>query len=131
MRTTSSLESLNSVLGRLIPKQPNIFKFIDGIKLHEFAKHRELLELLFNCPKKQLKRKKEIDEKRDAKIKRTTEQLVNNEISPSEFLDVFSSDQTLLPKSGNFPYFTELFVHSDFPYQLNLTKFKNFSKFSF
>lgn len=65
MRTTSSLESLNSVLGRLIPKRPNIFKFVDGIKIHEFTKHRELLELSFHCPKNQLKREKKRDAERD------------------------------------------------------------------
>lgn len=58
MRTTSSLESLNSLLGQLIPTRPNIFKFVDGIKIHEFTKHRELLELSFHCPKNQLERKK-------------------------------------------------------------------------
>lgn len=102
MRTTSSMESLNSVLGRLIPKHPNIFKFIDGIKLHEFAKFRELLELSNNCPAKQLKRKKKIDEEREAKIKRTTDELLLENITPSEFLDAFSLDHTMLPHSGNF-----------------------------
>lgn len=104
MRTTSSMESLNSVLGRMIPKHPNIFKFIDGIKLHEFAKSRDLMELSFNCPEKKLKRKRKIDEEREAKIKRTTDELLMENISPSEFLDIFSSNQNLLPHSGNFFY---------------------------
>lgn len=42
-----------------------------------------------------------MDEQRDEKIKRTTEQLVNNTITTSEFLDVFASHSILLPKSGN------------------------------
>lgn len=102
MRTTSSLESMNSVLGRMIPKRPNIFKFIDGIKLHEFAKNRELLELSFKCPKNQLKRKRKADQWREEKIMKATEELMGEDISPSEFLDIFSNDQSLLPHSGNY-----------------------------
>lgn len=100
MRTNSSVESDNSVLGRLIPKHPNIYKFIDGIKVHEFARQRELLELESFCPDKQLKRKRNEDVEREAKIKRANDQLLEEKITPGQFLEVFSADQSLLPPSG-------------------------------
>lgn len=103
MRTTSSLESINSVLGRLFLRRPNIYKFIDGIKIHEFAKYRELLELSAekeDAPKRQT-RKRKSDQERDDKIKRATEDLTTKAITTSQFLETFSKDGSLLPKNGN------------------------------
>lgn len=102
MRTTSSLESLNSVLGRLLPRRPNLYKFVDGLKIHDFAKYKELMELSAEKedePKQTQKRKS--DQERDDKIKQATEKLTKKAITTSEFLEIFSKAENLIPKSGN------------------------------
>lgn len=100
MRTTSSLESLNSVLGRLIPHKPNIFKFVDGIRIHEFAKCEELLQLDAS-EKARPARKRKRDQERDDRIKRVTQNLVDKRITTSMFLETFSVTENSLPHSGN------------------------------
>lgn len=104
MRTTSSLESLNSVLGRLLCRRPNIYKFIEGIKVHEFAKVKELIQtdLLAeeDVATKRKTRKRKSDQDRDDKIKRVTEELDQNKITPDEFLEAFSKNEISLPESG-------------------------------
>lgn len=105
MRTTSSLESLNAVLGRLLPRHPNIYKFVDGIKIHEFSKYNELLQLSSmkeNATK--LSRKRKRDQERDDKIKKATQELTEKKISTSEFLETFSNNENLLPNSGKLFY---------------------------
>lgn len=100
MRTTSSIESLNSVLGRSFPQHPHIFKFIDHLKLHEFSKYCALLELLKpNIPPEQLNRKRKIDQEREEKIVFFTKKLKTNEILPSEFLDAMAI-KDILPQNG-------------------------------
>lgn len=105
MRTTSSLESMNSVLGRFFLRRPNIYKFIDGLKIYEFAKYKQLLELSVENEdaRKRKTRKRKRDQERDDKIKRVTEDLIKRKINTSQFLEKFSTDGSLLPKEGNFP----------------------------
>lgn len=102
MRTTSSLESLNSVLGRLIPHKPNIFKFFDGIRIHEFAKYQELLQLDTLETESGPTRKRKRDQERDDRIKQVTQDLVDEKITTRMFLETFSMAENSLPHSGNF-----------------------------
>lgn len=79
---------------------------MDAIRIHEYTKLRELAELQFNCPEKQLKRKRQEDQKREAKIRKVTVQLENAEITPSQFLNIYANDETMLPQqSGNYHCF--------------------------
>lgn len=46
MRTTSSLEAMNSQINRSFGlKQPNIFKFMGCLKMHEYRKGTDMLHL--------------------------------------------------------------------------------------
>lgn len=100
MRTTSSLESLNSVLGRSFPLHPHIFKFMDYLKLHEFSKYCDLVDLMRpNIPPEQFERKRKIDRERDQKINFFSEMLTRNEITPSEFLEAMATKE-ILPMDG-------------------------------
>lgn len=102
MRTTSSLESMNSQLGRLFTtKHPNIFRFIEELKPHEFRKATDMLRLIKNRRPKQLQRKRKRCQEREQKIQYFSEMLQNNSISVGTFLDVMSN-KTILPDSGMF-----------------------------
>lgn len=46
MRTTSSLESMNSALRRLSSAHPSTFRFVDCIRYHEFSKSLDLADVL-------------------------------------------------------------------------------------
>lgn len=100
MRTTSSVESLNSVIGRSFPKHPHILKFIDHLKLHEFTKSYDLAKLSkCDTPPKQLERKRKADREREEKIVFFTKKLKTKEISASEFLDAMATKE-ILPLNG-------------------------------
>lgn len=100
MRTTSSVESLNSVLGRSFPKHPHILKFIDYLKHHEFSKYCDLLNLLkSDISPKQLGRKRKLDQEREEKIVFFTKKLKSNDILPSEFLDAMAIKE-ILPQNS-------------------------------
>lgn len=107
MRTTSSVESLNSTIGRSFPKHPSILKFVEHLKLHEFGKYCDLLNLSKpDLPSKQLEkqlnRKRKIDREREEKIVFFTKKLKTKEIGPSEFLDAMATKE-ILPKNGKRP----------------------------
>lgn len=100
MRTTSSVESLNSVIGRSFPKHPHILKFIGHLKLHEFTKSYDLSNLTkSDTPPKQLERKRKADREREEKIVFFTKKLKAKEISASEFLDAMATKE-ILPTNG-------------------------------
>lgn len=100
MRTTSSVESLNSVLGRSFPKHPHIFKFIDRLRLHEFSKYLDMLDLVKDeVPDEQFQRKRLRDKERQEKIVFFTNALKKGDISPGEFLEAMSI-KAVLPGVG-------------------------------
>lgn len=97
MRTTSPLESFNSVIGRSFPKHPNIFRFIDYMKMHEsniVLKMRSLLE----CDVPNVSQRKR-DLERDAKITKATKMLGEKQIAVEEFLEIVSTDE-MVPNKG-------------------------------
>lgn len=99
MRTTSSLESLNSQLNRSIGRaHPNIFQLIDHLKHHEAFKSNILLGKNFSVQKKQLEPKRKRDRERDSKIKFFTQMLESNQIGVSSFL-VSMANKDILPKN--------------------------------
>lgn len=76
MRTTSSLESVNSVLGRSFPLHPHLFKFIENLQLFEFSKSLDMLELVAsNAPVNHHQRRRERDQGRENKIRYFTRKL--------------------------------------------------------
>lgn len=99
MRTTSSLESMNSKLNRGCPKHPHIFKFIDRIRLHEFRKSIDLLDLVGDDVSEEFKRKRKLDKDRETKISHFTSLLQKKEIGVDEFLEAMSNN-TVLPGTG-------------------------------
>lgn len=104
MRTTSSLESMNSVLGRGCRKHPQMFKFIDHIRKHEFGRSLDLLNLFEDDVDKEFKRKRQLDREREEKISYFTKKLQEGEITVEDFLDAMS-DKNILPGTGKFVNF--------------------------
>lgn len=107
MRTTSSVESLNSTLSRSFPKHPHIFKFIDRLRLFEFSKLLDMIELVKdNVPDHQYERKRKRDQEREAKIKFFTAQLHEKKINTGEFLAAMANNEVLpnVGKSSNVHY---------------------------
>lgn len=105
MRTTSSSESLNSLLNRSFPKHPHIFKFVESLKLFEFSKANNMLDFATNeVPKEQFGRKRKTDQERDMKIKHFSGLLKNDEISVNDFLEAMAN-KDMLPSIGK-KYFT-------------------------
>lgn len=100
MRTTSSLESFNSVINRTVTQHANIFKFMDGIKLIDFAKNLELVELSKDSARQPTTRKRLADQKREERIQNTTERLHRSQITPSEFLDFLSGGISVEEEGG-------------------------------
>lgn len=99
MRTTSSLESINSHIGRSFPKHPNIFKFIDCLKQYEYTRSTKMRKLIQNCPKRQMERKHNKDKEREKKIKHFTSLFRRKKINLGIFLEAMSN-KTILPLNG-------------------------------
>lgn len=99
MRTTSSLESMNSVLGRGCRKHPQMFVFIDHIRKHEFSKSLDLLNTLDDDVDADFERKRQKDKQREMKINYFTSKLKREEITVEEFLEAMS-DIDILPGPG-------------------------------
>lgn len=92
MRTTSSVESLNSKLNQKCPKRGNIFDFIKSLQLFEFGKAYDMRRLFSFVPKRQMQRKRKVDRVRDEKIKVHSAALKKNEITVAQFLDLMAQD---------------------------------------
>lgn len=86
-RTTSAIEAYNGVLGRMIPKHGNFFKFVSILLYEEFSKSRDL-KLLIDCGGalgKVKKPRKSID--RADKIEAAAKELQSGKITASIFLN--------------------------------------------
>lgn len=99
MRTTSSVESMNSALNRGCKARPNIFKFIDRIRLHEFSKQLDLIDLFEDDVTEEFERKRKLDRERELKITHFTNLLLQNDITVQEFLEAMST-KSFLPGTG-------------------------------
>lgn len=99
MRTTSSLESMNSQIGRSFPRHPNIFKFIECLKQHEYTKATIMKKLITNCPKNQMNRKHQEDKERDEKIRHFSSLFAKKKIGIGMFLEAMANKK-ILPLNG-------------------------------
>lgn len=101
MRTTSSLEALNTAMGRSFPKHPHIFKFIDRLRLLELSKSIDMLDLIRNDSiNEQFKRKRQRDKQREEKIQHYTEKLkTSKDMTPGLFLEAMAN-KVVLPGTG-------------------------------
>lgn len=100
MRTTSSLEALNSAIQHWFPSNPNIYSFIDHLRLYESIKSSDLYQLSTEeISSKQLERRRTKDKNRDEKIKKLTSSLKIGEISVAGFLEAMS-DRSVLPTTS-------------------------------
>lgn len=97
MRTTSSLESMNSTLRRMCPDHPHIFKFLDRLRLHEFSSSLNMLQAIkSDAPMQKLQRRRQIKcKERIAKISYLTEKLKEGRITPSQFLETMANGSTI------------------------------------
>lgn len=91
---------MNASLKRLFPVHPHFYKFMDCLRLHEFSKSLDMLDLVRKkCSKKQLMRRKKRDRERERKIQTLTLLLKENgQITPARFLLEMASDVTSLEK---------------------------------
>lgn len=102
MRTTSSLEAINSAIQRSFPGRTNIYKFIESLRLYEARRSEDLYKLSTNeISDKQLKRKRAVDRERERKISYFTTKLKNGEISVILFLESMSGNDVLPPVGKN------------------------------
>lgn len=102
MRTTSSLEGVNSVIQKSFPARTTIFKFAESLRLYEAMKSTDLYQIStgeINTP--QLQRRRTADRERNEKIEFLTKEFNNGNISVADFL-VSMSDKDILPPSGTY-----------------------------
>lgn len=90
MRTTSSVESLNAVFGRKFPIHPNIFDFIENLRLFEFSMVDVMMNLADGDEGQRMTREK--DRVRDGKINRHSQQLSHGIISFKQFLNHLATE---------------------------------------
>lgn len=97
MRTTSSVEAMNSVIQRSFRTNPHIYQFIENLRLHESIKSTDLYQLtLGSITNPKLISKRAEDRKRDDKIRICSEKLQNGDISVAEFLKLMANQNSLL-----------------------------------
>lgn len=98
MRTTSLVESINSVLQRSFPDPTQIFKFIEQLKLFDTIKSTDLHQISTGLIiKSSLQQKRAADRKRDEQIQQCTNDLKSNAISVGKFLEQVSIKDVLPP----------------------------------
>lgn len=99
MRTTSSLESLNSVLKRTFPLHPNMFRFMERLKVFEFGKQLKMFDSMRKGPSENRRRLQ--DRLRDEKVRNILHQLNNTEddFNIGDFFNMLAN-QDILPNSG-------------------------------
>lgn len=110
-RTTSALEAYNGILGKMIPKHGNFFKFVQVLQAEEFSKSREFEQFVssggsFGKPKR---RKINID--KDSKIEKALDELQKGVITASTFLNrmVFPKNNTCTGMEPDDDLFDEAF----------------------
>lgn len=92
MRTTSSHESLNSQIQRMLPQTTNLYKFAESLQLHESIKSSDLHQLSTgNITNGLMEKRRAEDKARDVKIKLLTEKLRLRKISALGFLKSMST----------------------------------------
>lgn len=98
MRTTSSMEGLNSNIQRDFSKKTDIFKFTDALKLFESERSSDLHTLSLD-KSSQFQRRHPKDRIRDEKIKMNTELLDDGSITVLDFLKSMATAE-MMPKDG-------------------------------
>lgn len=104
MRTSSPMESINSVVQRQFPAITNIYKFAECLRLYESIRSTDLLQISGTITSQRLKRARKIDEERDQKIKFFSEQLSKGTITVQEFLEAMACKE-ILPGEGAYKAF--------------------------
>lgn len=86
-RATSAVEAYNGVLGRLIPKRGNFFKFVSVLRNEEFSKSRDFKILIESGGTFGAKRSKKIYADKAKKIIEASALLQMGKITPLVFLN--------------------------------------------
>lgn len=103
MRTTSSIESFNSVLNRSIAKRPHFFKFIERLKFHESRKADNFINLAEDPIKESQYQPRHMkDRLRHNKITELTDMLKNNRIDVERFLEMMANEENCMYSSKVF-----------------------------
>lgn len=98
MRTTSSVEAINSVIQRTFPPKPSIFHFAEFLQFHESCKSTDLYQLIQNdISSEKLQRRRYEDREREKHISCISNMLRCDEITVADFLEEISN---ALPASG-------------------------------
>lgn len=101
MRTTSSVEALNSAVQRSFPDSPNIFNFIQNLRLFDSIKSSDLYQLtLQEISNNNVKKRRLEDQQRDEKIHMCSESLKNEDITVLDFLHLMSEKHIVIPSDG-------------------------------
>lgn len=112
MRTTSSLEGVNSIIQKSFPKITTIFKFAESLRMYEATKATDLYQIgNGQITNPQLERRRKADKERDKKIKYFTAELNSGNISIADFL-LSMSDKDIQPPSGTYEVLISKLNHS-------------------
>lgn len=103
LRTTSQVEALNSTIQRTFPNKPNIFNFIENLRLFDAIKSSDLYQLHLGTISNEKRKKKRLkDQQRDQKINLCTASLQKEEINVLEFLQLMANENLVIgtPSDG-------------------------------
>lgn len=86
-RTTSAVEAYNGVIGRIIQKNGNFFKFVKALIDEEFNKSRDFELLICSGGSHGTsKKKKTVYEQKSSYIEEASHKLLEGKITPKEFM---------------------------------------------
>lgn len=103
MRTTSSIEALNSTIQRTFPDSSNIFKFIQNLSLFDAIKSSDLYQLTLETGMN-AKKKRFDDQQRHEKIDFCSKCLKNEELNVFEFLSLMADKRIKAVSDGKLIY---------------------------
>lgn len=105
MRTTSSVEALNSTVQKTFPDLPNIYTFVQNLRLFDSIKSTDLHQLtLPTTSEVKAKMRRLKDHHRDEKILLCSQSLSNKDITILEFLYLMANLKIRLPTDGKFRF---------------------------
>lgn len=102
MRTNSSIESMNAVLEKCFPINPDIFQFTDCLREFEFMKVDMLQEIMSGKAVKKCPKRKQVLE-RDMRINTALLNYDNGNLSVAQFLEYLAYEDitnSVIPENG-------------------------------
>lgn len=106
MRTNSSIESMNAVLGKCFPPKPDIFQFTDCLREFEFMKVDMLQEIMSGKAVKKCPKRKNVME-RDMRISAALHSFDEGNLSVAQYLESLAYEDimsSVIPENGMVTY---------------------------